>query len=230
MSPIRVNVTVKVTYFRRQNFRLSSPALHFGALKMHDSTSKMKIIVRTKILKMFQKHGLNKALGTPCKSIISTGFSLTIIISGDDTYQFHLSLSCQIRLVHHFYSYVKILKSFRENMCKIQARFFSFVLGFCFLSFFFFFSFLGLLPWHMEVPRLGVESELQLPAYTIATAVQDPSRIYDLHHSSQQCQFPSHWARAGIEPESSWITVRFISTVPQRELHKLVLSEFNHRH
>ena len=28
--------------------------------------------------------------------------------------------------------------------------------------------------WHMEVPRLGVESELQLPAYTTATAMQDP--------------------------------------------------------
>ena len=31
--------------------------------------------------------------------------------------------------------------------------------------------------WHMEVPRLGVESELQLPTYTTATAMQDPSRI-----------------------------------------------------
>ena len=31
------------------------------------------------------------------------------------------------------------------------------------LSTFFFFSFLGLDLWHMEVPRLGVESELQLP-------------------------------------------------------------------
>ena len=27
----------------------------------------------------------------------------------------------------------------------------------------------------MEVPRLGVKSELQLPAYTTATATQDPS-------------------------------------------------------
>ena len=27
--------------------------------------------------------------------------------------------------------------------------------------------------WHMEVPRLGVESELQLPAYTTATATRD---------------------------------------------------------
>ena len=32
----------------------------------------------------------------------------------------------------------------------------------------------------MEVPRLGVELELQLAAYTIATATPDPSLIYDL--------------------------------------------------
>ena len=51
----------------------------------------------------------------------------------------------------------------------------------------FIFSFLGLHPWHMEVLRLGVESELQLPAYTTATT-QDLSRICNLHHSSQQ-----HW-------------------------------------
>ena len=29
--------------------------------------------------------------------------------------------------------------------------------------------------WHMEVPRLGVQSELQLPAYTTATAI---SKLY----------------------------------------------------
>jgi len=39
----------------------------------------------------------------------------------------------------------------------------------------------------MEVPRLGVKSELQLPAYTTATATPDPSRIFDLRHSSWQC-------------------------------------------
>ena len=32
----------------------------------------------------------------------------------------------------------------------------------------------------MEVPRLGVESELQLPVYTTATAALDPSRVCDL--------------------------------------------------
>ena len=39
----------------------------------------------------------------------------------------------------------------------------------------------------MEVPRLGVASELQLPAYTTATAMWDLSLICDLGHSSQQC-------------------------------------------
>ena len=36
---------------------------------------------------------------------------------------------------------------------------------------------------HMEVPRLGVESELQLLAYAIAIATRDLSRISDLYHS-----------------------------------------------
>ena len=39
----------------------------------------------------------------------------------------------------------------------------------------------------MEFPRLGVKMELQLLAYAIATAMQDPSHICDLCHSSQQC-------------------------------------------
>ena len=30
--------------------------------------------------------------------------------------------------------------------------------------------FLGLYPWHMEIPRPGVELELQRPAYATATA------------------------------------------------------------
>ena len=40
----------------------------------------------------------------------------------------------------------------------------------------------------MEVPRLGVESELQLPAYTTATATPDLSLICNLHHSSRHRQ------------------------------------------
>ena len=51
----------------------------------------------------------------------------------------------------------------------------------------FFFFFEGLQPWRMEVPRLGVELELQQQAYTTATATWDPSCVCELHHSSQQC-------------------------------------------
>ena len=40
----------------------------------------------------------------------------------------------------------------------------------------------------MEVPRLGVQLELQLPAYATVTAMLDLSRICDLHHSSWQHQ------------------------------------------
>ena len=40
----------------------------------------------------------------------------------------------------------------------------------------------------MEVPSLGAESELQLPAYATvtATATPDPRFVFDLHHSSWQ--------------------------------------------
>ena len=53
---------------------------------------------------------------------------------------------------------------------------------------FLFFSFLGPHLWHMEVPRLGVESELQLPGSAKAIAMCDSSRGCDLYHSSLQ-----HW-------------------------------------
>ena len=42
------------------------------------------------------------------------------------------------------------------------------------------------LVWHMEVPRLGAEVELL--AYTTATATPDPSCVCDLHQSSRQRQ------------------------------------------
>ena len=54
-----------------------------------------------------------------------------------------------------------------------------------FILFILFFS--ALHQWHMEVPRLGVESELQLPAYNTATVSPDLSHNCDLHNSSLQC-------------------------------------------
>ena len=62
----------------------------------------------------------------------------------------------------------------------------------------FFFCFLGLRLWHMEIPRLGIVSELQLPAYTTATATWDQSRVCNLHHSLWQC--PLSEAGGGLNP------------------------------
>ena len=69
------------------------------------------------------------------------------------------------------------------------------------------FFFLGPHLWHMEVPALGVESELQLPDYTTATATWDPSHICDLRHRLQQCQILNPLREA----TSSWILVRFLT-------------------
>ena len=68
-------------------------------------------------------------------------------------------------------------------MRKVQHKEFGF-----WVFFWFFLPFFFLGPHHMEVPRLGIESELQLPAYTTATAMWDLSHVCDLHHSSQKCQ------------------------------------------
>ena len=44
----------------------------------------------------------------------------------------------------------------------------------------------------MEVPMLGVESELQLPAYATATGTRDPNHVCDLHYSSGNAGSISH--------------------------------------
>ena len=63
----------------------------------------------------------------------------------------------------------------------------------------------------MEVPRLGVESELQLPAYTTATAMQDPSCICNLHHSSQQRRNLNPLSEARDGTGILWMLVGFIN-------------------
>ena len=65
---------------------------------------------------------------------------------------------------------LRILWAWPPKKKKLVFHFFFF-----FPVFFFFFSFLVFLGphlWHMGVPRLGVKSELQLLAYTTATAMK----------------------------------------------------------
>ena len=64
-------------------------------------------------------------------------------------------------------------------------------------------------PQHIEVPRLGVTSELQLPAYTPVTAMWDRHHFCDLYCSLQQCWIlnPLSEARDGprILMDTSWV-------------------------
>ena len=53
-------------------------------------------------------------------------------------------------------------------------------------TFFFFFWFFRATPVTWEFPRLGVESELQLPTTATATATWDPSCICNLHNTTYQ--------------------------------------------
>ena len=88
-----------------------------------------------------------------------------------------------------------------------------------------FVCFLGLYPRHMEVPKLRVESKLQLPAYATGTATSDPSRICKLHHSSRQ-----HWIlnplseardQSGNLTVSSWIYFCCATTGTHQEIRFL---------
>jgi len=68
----------------------------------------------------------------------------------------------------------------------------------------------------MEVSKLGVESELQLPA--CATALQALSHVCNLHHSSRQYQILNQLNDARDQTATSWLPVRFVSTAPQQEI------------
>ena len=83
------------------------------------------------------------------------------------------------------------------------------------------FCFIGPHLWHMEVPRLGVESELQLLAYTTATATPDLSHLCNLHCSLQQHWSLTHWVKPGIEPESSW-TLCWVLNLPSHSGNSLL--------
>ena len=66
----------------------------------------------------------------------------------------------------------------------------------CFCLFVFVFYFLGLYTQHMEFPKLGVKSELQLLPYTIATAMPDLSFVCNPQHSSWQRRILNQLSKA----------------------------------
>ena len=80
-----------------------------------------------------------------------------------------------------------------------------------FLSFFFFFCFLGLYPRDREVSRLGIKLEPQLPAVPQPQqcGIRATSATYTTAHGNAGSL--THWARPGIEPATSWFLVGFVN-------------------
>ena len=75
----------------------------------------------------------------------------------------------------------------------------------------------------MEVPRLGVKSELQLPTYTTATPVPDLSQICDLCHSLWQRWILDPLCKAGDRTRIlTETTSGLYPAVPQWKLHILI--------
>ena len=66
---------------------------------------------------------------------------------------------------------------------------------------------------HMEVPRLGVELELQPTPQPQKLQILAVAAIYTMAHGNARSL--THSAVPGIEPTSSWILVRFLITEPQ---------------
>ena len=130
------------------------------------------------------------------------------------------------------WNYIKAIDQLRDNWHLESTEFskpwegiflhlFRFSLKYSFIYLFIFF--LEMYPQHMEVPRLGVKLELQLPVYNTAMATPDPgwSVTYTAAHSNTGSL--THWAGPGIEPTSSRILVRLVTADPQQEHPHLAL-------
>ena len=96
------------------------------------------------------------------------------------------------------------------------------------------FVFLRQHPQHMEGPRPGVKSELQLSTYTTATATSDPSWVCNLHHSSSQRRIlnPLSKARDGtcILMDTSQICSHWAITGTPDHLFLIISSSVYHGH
>ena len=74
----------------------------------------------------------------------------------------------------HLRAWTKQVELLPDVTLGLQWFLFLFISLFIYLLLLLLFCFLGLCLQHMEVPRLGVQSELQLPAYTTAHRILDP--------------------------------------------------------
>ena len=97
-----------------------------------------------------------------------------------------------------------------------KRRVFVWFFVFCFCFCFCFLVFLGPDLRYIAVPRLGVKSELQLPAYATVTATWDLSWVCNLHHRFQQCRILNPLSEA--RDQTCILVVRLVSPELQWEL------------
>ena len=70
----------------------------------------------------------------------------------------------------------------------------------------------------MEIPRLGLNWSCSRRPIPQPRHLQAASAAYTTAHSSTRSL--THRVRPGIEPTSSWILVRFVTTRPQKDLQR----------
>ena len=63
----------------------------------------------------------------------------------------------------------------------------------------------------MEIPGLGVRSELQLQTYATATAIPIQAMSATFAAAQGNARSLTHWVKPGIEPASLWRQVKFLT-------------------
>uniref|UniRef100_A0A8D0ZHL9 Uncharacterized protein n=1 Tax=Sus scrofa TaxID=9823 RepID=A0A8D0ZHL9_PIG len=138
----------------------------------------------------------------------SIGFSIYSIMSSSYSDTFTTSLPIWIPFIC-FVCLIAVVRTSNTMLNKRVMR-----MGILVLFQIFFFFFLGPHPRHMEVPRLGIESELQLPVYATTTATRNPNCIFSLHCSSWQRRILNPLSKARDGTCNLMFLVGFLSTAP----------------
>ena len=118
-------------------------------------------------------------------------------------------------------SFSLCLESFSPDTCMVKS--FTNSWGFCSnILFFVLFCFLELHPWQCgssQVRGSNQNYSCRPIPQPQQLGIQASSVTYTTAHGNARS--PTHWARSGIEPASSWILVGFISIVPQQEFPQM---------
>ena len=79
---------------------------------------------------------------------------------------------------------------------------------------------------HVEIPRLGIQLDLNLLGYSTAIAMPDPSCVCSLHLSSQQYQILNSLSGARDQTLILMDTSQVITSESLQELPKLFFERF----